>query len=109
MAVASAVLVGDAARRMHGEHTTVDPFDPGNATALVTGGAFDLTRNPMYVAMAGVLTAHAVLRGRPLQLVPVVAWVGFIDRFQIRPEERALAANFGSRFQSYRQQVRRWL
>lgn len=109
VAGASLVLVGDAERRMRTAHTTWDPLHPGDASSLVTGGAFDLTRNPMYVAMAGVLTAHAIARGTAAQLLPVAAWVGFIDRFQVQPEERALGDNFGEDFTAYRQRVRRWL
>jgi protein-S-isoprenylcysteine O-methyltransferase Ste14 len=32
-----------------------------------------------------------------------------MNRFQIRPEERALEAAFGQAFLDYRRQVRRWL
>jgi protein-S-isoprenylcysteine O-methyltransferase Ste14 len=32
-----------------------------------------------------------------------------MNRFQIVPEERALAARFGPSFEQYRRSVRRWL
>ena len=34
---------------------------------------------------------------------------GYMNRFQILPEERALSAKFGAEFGAYTQSVRRWL
>jgi protein-S-isoprenylcysteine O-methyltransferase Ste14 len=89
--------------------TTVNPLRPESASSLVTSGPYALTRNPMYVAMAGILLANAVDRGHPAQLLPPAAWVAYVDRFQIRPEERALTSVFGEEYAAYREQVRRWL
>jgi protein-S-isoprenylcysteine O-methyltransferase Ste14 len=36
-------------------------------------------------------------------------FVLYIDRLQIRPEERALSELFGERYDEYRARVRRWL
>jgi protein-S-isoprenylcysteine O-methyltransferase Ste14 len=33
----------------------------------------------------------------------------YMNRFQIRPEERALQARFGAEFEKYAATVRRWL
>lgn len=33
----------------------------------------------------------------------------YLNRFQIRPEERVLSARFGSAYVNYAQSVRRWL
>ena len=38
-----------------------------------------------------------------------MAFVAYLNRFQIQPEERALAARFGAEFERYRARVRRWL
>ncbi|HTW13961.1 MAG TPA: isoprenylcysteine carboxylmethyltransferase family protein [Nocardioides sp.] len=109
LAAASAgVLVAPVvAFRRHG--TTVDPRAGARPAALVTGGVNAITRNPMYVGMAGLLTAQAVARGRVAALLPVVAFVGWIDRVQIEAEERELAATFGPSYDSYRRSVPRWL
>ena len=38
-----------------------------------------------------------------------VAFVLYITRFQIVPEERAMRTNFGAEFEAYARRVRRWL
>jgi protein-S-isoprenylcysteine O-methyltransferase Ste14 len=38
-----------------------------------------------------------------------VAFVLYITRFQIRPEERTLAEKFGAEYESYRRRTRRWI
>jgi protein-S-isoprenylcysteine O-methyltransferase Ste14 len=40
-------------------------------------------------------------------LLPLFVW--YMNRFQIAPEERALASRFGAQFEAYRRRVRRWL
>ena len=114
-AVAAAIVLGSGALATQAERhfrrsgTTVNPLAPEQASSLVTTGSFALTRNPMYVALSGVLLAHGVARGHPSQLVPLAAWAAFIDRFQIVPEERALTSVFGDEYDAYRRRVRRWL
>ena len=93
----------------HLARTTVNPLKPGAATALVTSGVFRYTRNPMYLGMLVLLLAWAAYLSSPAALLGPVAFWFYIGRFQIRPEERALAALFGSSFTAYMEQVRRWL
>ena len=40
---------------------------------------------------------------------PHAAFVAFIGRFQIAPEERAISAKFGADYDAYRARVRRWI
>lgn len=89
--------------------TTVNPLKPEQATALVTSGVYRVTRNPMYVGMALLLCAWAAYLWTPWALPGPVAFVAYITRFQIIPEERALVARFGETFESYARSVRRWL
>lgn len=91
------------------QRTTVNPLRPANASALVTGGVYRITRNPMYVGMACFLLAWAVWLGALVALAGPLVFVAFITRFQIRPEERVLTALFGDAFTDYTQRVRRWL
>ena len=109
VAAASFALAGSAAGQFRRQGTTVDPLDPARASALVTSGANGLTRNPMYVGMAGLLVAHALRRGSWRTLLPVAAFALYIDRVQVAAEEQALAVRFGSEYDAYRRRVPRWL
>lgn len=89
--------------------TTVNPLKPETATCLVTSGIFQYTRNPMYLGMAVVILGWAVLLSSWLSLLGVAAFMLFIERFQIKPEEAALIECFGEQFTQYKKNVRRWL
>ena len=89
--------------------TTVDPTTPEKASELVHFGIYRVTRNPMYLGFLLILTAMAVRLLNPLNVVWLVAFVVYMTRFQIVPEERALQSQFGERYTQYRRQVRRWI
>ena len=89
--------------------TTVNPLRPERASALVTDGVYRLTRNPMYVGMLLVLLGWAVFLSAPLAWPGPLLFAAYIQRFQIRPEERALTALFGSEYEAFCRSVRRWL
>lgn len=76
---------------------------------LVTSGVNAISRNPMYVGMAGLLIANATRLGSSTALLPVAVFTVVIDRVQIAAEEPALLANFGAEYESYRASVPRWL
>ena len=109
LTVASVAVAGAAGREFRRHGTTVEPFRPERASALVTTGSNAVTRNPMYVGMAGGLLAHAVWRGSWPALVPVAVFVGVIDRLQVEAEETALLGLFGAEYATYRSTVPRWL
>jgi protein-S-isoprenylcysteine O-methyltransferase Ste14 len=89
--------------------TTIHPTHPMRTTALVTGGAFRYSRNPMYLCQLLCLLAWAAYLSNPLALALTPLFVLYLNRFQIEPEERALAALFGARYVAYQARVRRWL
>lgn len=89
--------------------TTVHPTHPDRASVLVTGGIFRITRNPMYLGLAVFLVAYSFYRMHPAGIAALAFFIGFITRFQIIPEERALAARFGAAYEEYRKRVRRWI
>ena len=89
--------------------TTVNPTKPEKSTSLVTSGIYKITRNPMYVGLVLVLVAWAVQLSAPWTLAGPLAFVLYIVRFQIRPEERVLLAMFGAEYSAYKNRVRRWL
>lgn len=96
-------------RAFHQAKTTMNPFTPNMASALVTGGVYRLTRNPMYLGLLLDLLAWAAFLWNPLALVVLPAFVLYIHRFQIVSEERALSSLFGTAYDDYRREVRRWL
>jgi protein-S-isoprenylcysteine O-methyltransferase Ste14 len=89
--------------------TTINPLHPEQASTLVKDGVFQYSRNPMYLGVSLVLVAWAISLSSLAAALLVPGFILYIDRFQIQPEERALAAKFGDEFVSYRQSVRRWL
>ena len=98
-------LAGRLLFRRH--DTTIKPGEV--STALVTGGPFRVTRNPMYVGMTATLLGVAVVCGTLSPFVPVPLFWWIIDRRFIRMEEAMLAATFGEEYANYKQRVRRWL
>ena len=89
--------------------TTINPLTPQRSSAVVTSGVDCITRNPMYLGLVLILLALAVYLASAWVLLGPVAFGAFITRFQIQPEERVLAAHFGSDYTAYCAQVRRWL
>jgi len=90
-------------------HTTPNPMRPREASELVTSGVYALTRNPMYLGDAIMLAGIALYSGHALNVLPLAAFVAYIDRMQIAAEERALQEVFGERYAAYRRRVGRWL
>ncbi len=88
--------------------TTVNPTTPAAASALVRTGVFRFTRNPMYLGLLLCLVAWAIILSSVLALLIAPLFVVYMNRFQIAPEERALAALFGDSFAAYKRDVRRW-
>ncbi len=89
--------------------TTVNPTRPNAVSALVSSGIYSLTRNPMYLGFLLILLGWAAFLANVLAFFGPVAFVLYMNRFQIIPEERALVAMFGTEFVAYQSKVRRWL
>lgn len=109
LATASAALLGASVLNFRRNHTTVNPLAPEATSSIVTTGPNRFTRNPMYLAMAGMLSAHALMRGRWTALLPVAAFVAVIDRAQIPAEESSLRERFADSYDAYATRVPRWL
>ena len=90
-------------------NTSINPMRPGGASNLITSGIYALSRNPIYLADLLLLAAYAAWLGSLLGPLVMAAFVGYINRFQITPEEHALRALFGHRYIDYCSRVRRWL
>ena len=89
--------------------TTVDPARPDLTSTLVETGIYLFTQNPIYLGMTIVLLGWAVFLLNLLSLALVAAFMAYITRFQIIPEERALSAHFGKKYSFYCSRVRRWI
>ena len=87
--------------------TPVIPFE--RSTALVTGGPYRFTRNPMYLGLTLLLLGVAALQGSLGAFLPVPAFVLIIQKRFVEGEERFLTEIFGEQYLSYRRRVRRWL
>ena len=78
-------------------------------TAVVEGGPYRFTRNPIYMGMFGGLIGLGIAFDNlwlPLMLVPfaLVIRYGVVAR-----EEAYLERKFGEAYRGYRRRVRRWL
>lgn len=89
--------------------TTINPLDPSRASALVTGGIFRVTRNPMYLSLLLLLVAYALRLDSWLEWSGPLVFFIYVTRFQIIPEEKILAAKFGAAFVDYKKRTRRWI
>lgn len=63
----------------------------------------------MYLGFAFLLLALALYLASYWSLLIVAGFVIYLDQFQIRPEEKALAETFGQAFRNYQARVRRWI
>lgn len=89
--------------------TVLSPMRPQDSSALITAGPYRYSRNPMYVGLALLLLAWAVWLGHWPAGALILLFVWYVDRFQVRVEERALSVRFGEDYAAYRARVRRWL
>ncbi len=90
-------------------HTTINPLSPAKTSALVTGGVYRITRNPMYLGMLLVLIGWGVWLGNAAAWLALPLSVGLLNTLQIKPEERLLRQRFGDAYARYAARVRRWL
>ena len=96
------------ARRELAQHG--QPTDPGLATGkLVTTGVFAVSRNPLYLGGACLLAGIALTFNLPWALGLLLPAIVACHYLLIAPEERYLAARFGSEYVQYAASVRRWL
>lgn len=102
-----AAFVVSAVRVMRRAGTTVLPHRA--SARLVTGGAFALSRNPIYLGNTLILFGIGLIFG--IAWFPIAGLLAAlaIQMLAIRPEERHLDVRFGKAFRDYRRRVRRWL
>ena len=87
--------------------TNVPPNKP--ATAIVTTGIYQYTRNPMYLSFMLGVAALAFLGQLPYMLLALLPLYYFLDQRVIVPEETYLTEKFGTEYTAYTSRVRRWI
>jgi protein-S-isoprenylcysteine O-methyltransferase Ste14 len=76
---------------------------------LVVGGAYRYVRNPMYLAVAGLIVGEALLLGQAILLLYALGFVLAVTAFVGGYEEPTLVSRFGDDYNTYRSEVPRWL
>jgi len=89
--------------------TTVNPWRVHESSALVVSGIYRRTRNPMYLGLLLALAGWGIYLSNIYALLLGFSFVPCMNRFQIRPEERAMEQAYGEDFHAYCRRVRRWL
>lgn len=103
------LVVAAAVISFRRQRTTVNPMTPEASTAVVTGGVFRISRNPMYLGMLLALAGWAAYLANATAFLLLPVFVIYLNRFQIRPEEQALLSRFGPAYSEYMAAVRRWI
>lgn len=108
IAVLGALILGFAAVvQMWHAGTSPDPDRP--TTALVTGGPYRFTRNPIYLGFVLIFLGFTLLAGTlwGVLLSPFLIWA--YSAVVIRAEEAYLKNKFPDEYQQYLDRARRWL
>jgi protein-S-isoprenylcysteine O-methyltransferase Ste14 len=101
-------LAAASKRKFRKVATTVMTFD--KPITMVTDGFYAFSRNPMYLGFVIALFGVAIsFNGAPSSLIIAVLFFVITDRWYIRYEERMMRDTFGSKFNDYCKQTRRWL
>ena len=91
------------------QSTTVSPLQPEKASYLVVSGIFKYSRNPMYLGMLLILISMTIKFNFVGGILIIFAFITFITKFQIIPEETALERLFGKEFTRYKKKTKRWI
>lgn len=107
LAALSTVIIAWGRMTMQHGGTNIDPTKP--SLAIVTGGPFGYSRNPLYVGLMGLLLGIGLIFNTwwgVLALVPVflILHSGVVLR-----EETYLERKFGEPYRTYKASVRRYL
>lgn len=89
------------------EKTAVYPNQP--ARQLVAKGPFRFSRNPMYVGLTIMTAGIGLLAANVWMLIMLPVTLIVLWKSVIQKEERYLKSEFGSVYEEYQKQVRRWI
>jgi protein-S-isoprenylcysteine O-methyltransferase Ste14 len=85
---------------------TTHKFD--TPVALVTGGVYTKTRNPMYLGMSLFLLGFAICFGNLFGLLTPVIFILIVNFKFIPFEEKMMEEKFGQEYINYKRNVGRW-
>ena len=91
------------------KQTTINPMKPDMSTELVITGIYKHSRNPMYLGLVFILCSWVMFLGNAASIILLPAFVLYITKFQISPEEKIMQEKFSESFSEYKQKVRRWI
>ncbi len=89
--------------------TTLNPIKPELTTVLIQNGPYRYSRNPIYLGFALILLGWSLYLSNFLALLLVAGFIGYMNQFQIKLEEKLLSQRFGNIFNEYKNNVRRWV
>lgn len=87
--------------------TTLDPH--GSVKALVTGGVYRFTRNPIYLGFLLMVFGFPLAYGSLWGLIAVPFYTATMSRLVIEKEEAYLEKKFKGEYSAYKSRVRRWI
>ena len=95
------------ARKFGRTETTILP--DGDPSHLMEDGLFAYSRNPIYVAMALLLTGSGFATGQIWGLGVVPIFIFWVQIVWIAKEEENMEREFGQLYRNYKDRVRRWI
>ena len=106
--IALGLALGFAAVRQFRRHdTSFKPHEP--STALITGGPYRYSRNPIYLALGLLYAGIGIAADGPWTLALLVPLLVVLHYGVIIREERYLERKFADDYRRYKSTTRRWL
>lgn len=105
--IASALIILWCFLAFRRHKTTILPHAPNNH--LMTGGIFQISRNPIYLAFLFAQAGIAFGLNAPLALFAVPITVLILHFRVIKKEEAYLTRRFGQAYLDYKLTTRRWI
>jgi len=107
LVIVALILMASAVAQLMIARTTVIPGrDPAR---MVTTGLFRVSRNPIYLADALLLSGLYLYWGALVAMPLVALFMQVLTRRFIVPEEARLRQIFGAEFNAYKNRTRRWI
>jgi protein-S-isoprenylcysteine O-methyltransferase Ste14 len=103
----SALVIVLSARRFVAASTPVRPTSP--TTQIIHSGVYAYSRNPMYLAMTGIILGLAILTNSFVFVLAAIIFVIVTHFAVVLPEERYLETLHRADYIAYKKKVRRWV